>query len=493
MELEKEYSCLEKNELVFCKAINVDKNYQETPEAYLDDIFKVVKCTAHSYVTSCDIKDSTVYIIGKTEICLTYYNEQNELLYTDFVEDFNESIAIDSVSEYAFGIVTVCNKYCNFRIINQRRIDIHTSFALNVSVYDKKSCPCVCKCEKSKLKKSEEKIAYVENAVISKIDVEELFALPANSNGINRVVSFELSATSTDIKTIKDKALIRANVSLSVLYTNNENKIDKANFTFEASKIVEISGVDEKCSCIAKISKGSLYVKAKSSTDDNGGKIELYGDLSLAVIVVKEECRKIISDGYIIGKKTKNSYSSFDCLTNGKCVSDSKNAKLSLDLSSLITKIYDLSVVVSSCTQKNNKLCVDFEICILAESAEKGIEYITQTKTVEIKTENSEIASSAFVSSFDYTIVNDKNISVNIMYSYCGYMGKQKKINALSEIECTDDSVSVPALTLYFAKQNEKLWDIAKKFSSDIELIKKENNITCESLDSNKVIIIPGL
>ena len=43
------------------------------------------------------------------------------------------------------------------------------------------------------------------------------------------------------------------------------------------------------------------------------------------------------------------------------------------------------------------------------------------------------------------------------------------------------------------AKQNEKLWDIAKKFSSDIELIKKENNITCESLDSNKVIIIPGL
>ena len=99
----------------------------------------------------------------------------------------------------------------------------------------------------------------------------------------------------------------------------------------------------------------------------------------------------------------------------------------------------------------------------------------------------------AFVSSFDYTIVNDKNISVNVMYSYCGYMGKQKEINALSEIECTDDSVSVPALTLYFAKQNEKLWDIAKKFSSDIELIKKENNITCESLDSNKVIIIPGL
>ena len=60
-------------------------------------------------------------------------------------------------------------------------------------------------------------------------------------------------------------------------------------------------------------------------------------------------------------------------------------------------------------------------------------------------------------------------------------------------MDCLDEAVNYPALTLYFAKQNEKLWDIAKQFSSDIELIKKENNITCESLDSNKVIIIPGL
>ncbi|MDO4364958.1 MAG: hypothetical protein Q4C99_10580, partial [Clostridia bacterium] len=106
-----------------------------------------------------------------------------------------------------FAVAAVCNKYCNYRIINQRRIDIHTSFALNVSVYDKKSCPCVCKCENSKLQTFEQKIGYVENAVISKIDVEESFNLPTNSNGINRVVSFETSVTATDIKTIKDKAL----------------------------------------------------------------------------------------------------------------------------------------------------------------------------------------------------------------------------------------------------------------------------------------------
>ena len=174
MELEKEYSCLEKNELVFCKAINLDKNYQETPEAYLDDIFKVVKCTAHSYVTSCDIKDSTVYIIGKTEICLTYYNEQNELLYTDFVEDFNESIAIDSVSEYAFGIVTVCNKYCNFRIINQRRIDIHTSFALMLAFMTKRVVLVFVSVKNQSLKNPKKRLLMLKMLLYPKLMLKNL-------------------------------------------------------------------------------------------------------------------------------------------------------------------------------------------------------------------------------------------------------------------------------------------------------------------------------
>ena len=243
MELEKEYSCLEKNELVFSKAINVDKNYQETSEAYLDDIFKVVRCTAHSYITSCDIKDSIVYIFGKTEICLTYFNDNNELVYTDFVEDFSENIAVDEVSEYAFAIATVCNKYCNYRIINQRRIDIHISFALNVNVYDKKSCPCVCKCENSKLYTLEEKVSYVENAVVTKVDVEESLNLPANSNGINRVISFEINSTTTDIKTIKDKVFVKSNVSLSVLYTDNDNKIDRAEFALMFQKLLKLQAL----------------------------------------------------------------------------------------------------------------------------------------------------------------------------------------------------------------------------------------------------------
>ncbi len=493
MELEKEYSCLEKNEVVFNKTVNVDKNYQETPEAYLDDIFKVVKCTAHSYVTSCDIKNAVVYIFGKTEICLTYFNEDNELLYTDFVEDFSENIAIDEVSEYAFAVADICNKYCNYRIINQRRIDIHSSFAVNVNVYDKKSCPCVCKCENSKLKVSEEKISYVENAAISKIDIEESFDIPSNSNGINRVVSFETNVTLIDSKTIKDKALIKSNVALSVLYTDNDNKIDKAEFNFEISKIIEITGVDEKSSCIVKIQKGSLYIKAKSSADNTGGKIELYGDLSLSVLVVKQQDKRIVSDGYIIGRKTKNDYTSFDCLTDGQYVCNNSNSKLSLDLSASITKIYDLNVAVIGCSVKHNKLCIEFEVRVLAETSEQGMQYITQNKTVEVDSEKCSSLCFAFVTSFDYTIVNEKNISVNVMYTYSAYVGRSKKVNVLTEIVCLNDTVDYPALTLYFAKQNEKLWDIAKQFSSDTELIKKENNITCENLDSNKVIIIPGL
>ena len=78
MELEKKYSCLTKNRLVINRSVNVDKNYQETLEAYLEDLHRVIRCECHSYVTSCDIVDSTAVVEGKSEICLTYTNADGE-------------------------------------------------------------------------------------------------------------------------------------------------------------------------------------------------------------------------------------------------------------------------------------------------------------------------------------------------------------------------------------------------------------------------------
>ena len=99
----------------------------------------------------------------------------------------------------------------------------------------------------------------------------------------------------------------------------------------------------------------------------------------------------------------------------------------------------------------------------------------------------------AEIKSYDFNIVSDCSVDVNLNYEIISAVAVQEEIRVLSDILCDDNVVKAPALTLYFAKTGERLWDIAKSFSSDIDLIKKENELTDDKLESNKIIVIPGL
>ena len=55
-----------------------------------------------------------------------------------------------------------------------------------------------------------------------------------------------------------------------------------------------------------------------------------------------------------------------------------------------------------------------------------------------------------------------------------------------------DDS-NTPQLTLYFAKKNESVWDIAKSFLTDSKLIIDENELTSDIIDTRRVLLVPGM
>lgn len=494
MELEKEYYCLSKNELIFHKSINVDKNYQETIEEYLEDIFKVVKCSSHSFVTSCDIKNNNFYIYGKTEICLTYQNNQGDLLYTDFVEDFEESISINDATEFAFGIPIIKNKYCSYRIINQRRIDIHSCFAISCMVYDKKTSPCIKACNNSKLKKIEKDISFINDYTISKLDFDESFSIPSGSKGINRVVNYYSYSYITEMKMIKDKALIKGVIKFSALFSNTNNEIEKADYSFDFSKIVDISGIDENSYCVAKIVNANIFLKAKSSSDNTSGKIDIYGDLSLCVITIKSEKQEIVVDGYCLGRKCKNDYSSYKCSCNGKLINQNFDIKETFDLRNDILKICDLAINIKDTAIKHNKIGIELEVDIFGVNKDNEYQNVISTKSIELDFDYLEsLHHNFYILDFDYVFSNNNEVTINAKICLDAFVCNEVEHKILNEMNIENDNINNPALSIYFAKEKEDIWDIAKSFSSDVELIMKENDLKNELLDSNKVIIVPGI
>ncbi|MEZ3421255.1 MAG: hypothetical protein K1V95_04970, partial [Eubacterium sp.] len=123
---------------IFSKCVDVDLDFQENLMAYNDDMLKIVRCCINNFVVNTDYSNGTLTVYGKSKIYLTYVSETTSCLTTaDFEEDFQKAITIEGNYEDVVAEVFVMNKYSNFRVINQRRIDIHNAFALNIS-----ACAC---------------------------------------------------------------------------------------------------------------------------------------------------------------------------------------------------------------------------------------------------------------------------------------------------------------------------------------------------------------
>ena len=494
MEYEKAYSCIEKNEKKFAKSIDIEMDFSETIPAYCDDVFRIVKCTSHSFINSVSISDNEILIFGKTEIMLTYYNENSCLCYADFDEEFQKNIPADNFTDYAFAKADISDKYTNFRIINQRRIDVHTSSVLSLTVYDKTKYPCLNACDNSKLNKQYIKSADIIASNISKIEFDEEFSLPADSQPVKRIISADCSASLIETKIIKDKALVKVDAEVRLLYTvgDDSESIQSVSNSFNLSKIIEQSSIEEGDISICNVAVGTIYNKSKASSGDKFDTIEVFGEIEINTVFIRETEKEYITDGYIPKRSSECSYSEIKMISNGREESENKISQIPVELSDEIKGIKDVGVNLSSPVVRNRKLVSKADIMIIYDSENDSLKAMSTSAEIEYDLKGFDNAVCAgSLKSVDYTILGDKGVNLRLNTDMTGYFYNEESVQLLSDIIEGEEQKEVPSLTICFAKQNDSVWNIAKSFSSDEEMIMKENNLQKDIIEKDSILIIP--
>ena len=493
MDCNKDYFCIEKNQKVFSKNIDIEEDFSQSLPAYCDDILRVVKCVSHFSLGSVCISQGEVMINGKCTMALTYYNENSSLCYADFEEDYSKSIAVDNLTDYAFAAAEISDKYTNFRVINQRRIDIHSSACISLSVYDKASCPCLKSCEGAKLKKETVKSADIIASNISKIEFDEEFSLPADNSAIGRIISSCVTANLTETKIIKDKVLVKAEVTANILYTDSDNNtISRVSNTFNISKIIEQSGIDENDIIICKTDIASAFHKAKTGSGDKLCVVEIFGEVSVNSTFIRENENEIVTDAYMIKYNNKCDSSDYNTLSDILHINESKMFSLELELPNGVNEIQEISVNLTAPQIRNAKLVSKAQTTVIYVNESGALTSASLTNDIAIDASGRENAvSSLSVKTADYNIADSKRVNLRLGVDINSYLYNNKVYKVISNIDMIDGKDSAPSLTLYFAKANENVWEIAKSFSSDTDLILSENELGSEKLSDDKILIIP--
>ena len=494
MDRQKDYSCFERNEKIFSKNIEIEEDFSETLPAYCDDIYRVVKCVSHSYVSSVNISPPEVIIMGKCEVMLTYYNENSCLCYADFEEDFIRNISVDNLSDYSFALADICDKYTNFRVINQRRIDVHSSALISLAVYDRQQCPCLNSCDGAKLKSDSINSANIIASNISKIEFDEEFTLPADSKPIKRIISSSCIAAITETKIIKDKVLVKASVEAKLLYTSDEDneEIFAVNNSFNLSKIIDQSAIDENDIMISEIKVGSLFHKAKASGGDKLCVAEIFGDVVINSVFIREQQCELVTDGYMTRNKSSCSYSDIKTAAHTKHISDLATVNMSLEVPNEIKEIKEISISFSPHNIRNSKLIFKADTTVLYQNESGALASAGISDEISFDAGDRENAyASLNLKSVDYSISSSKRVDLRLNTQLNAFLYDVVPVKVLSDIEEGEENGDAASITVYFAKENESIWNIAKSFSSDTDLIMGENELKSDIVDKDRIILIP--
>ncbi len=472
---------------VFAKCVDVDLDFQENLMAYNEDMLKIIRCSINNYIVNTDYSSGVLTVYGKSKIFLTYVSETSSCLTTaDFEEDFKKSINIEGGYEEICSDILVMNRYSNFRVINQRRIDIHNAFALNVRLYACTPVNMVENAENILIRHDGVNYISLIGSAFARGEFDEETPIPSDSDPVRKIINVFSNLHCEETKIIKNKMLVKAVAEFSILYTTDTEKeiIRKCEKAVSISKIIDINEIDEGDNALVDLAQGNIYVKPKADKNNELKIIEIIGDVNIGVSVYRKSSALLTTDAYATDNEINNAMSKISLATNGEFINDSASGKASFRFENIkISEILDISLCI--CDAKS------LELTAFVRNTDG--EPVCISKRQDIETIDGS-AVSVFVKSFDYVINSESEIGIRYLLEYMAVKFEEKTFNVVSEIKKTDKAMpDSPALVVYFANQNEEVWDIAKKFRTSAELIKTENELTDDVISARRILLIPGM
>lgn len=497
MELCKEYKPMCFNESSERPAENFELDFQENLPGYLDDIDRVIKCSVSSAVTNYETADSRLTVHGKTVICLTYLNKDMCALSNIFEEEFTRSIDIDNGDTVSFADIRLNTKYSNFRLINQRRIDIHTSLCAEICIYRRNTGKCLSECKNAFTRQITMPCLINKNAGVCSAEFDESFSVSGSDSQIKNLVNSYSVCYLEDTKIIKEKMLVKLRLEVSVLYVSDDNSIEKCMHSFTLSKIVDVSDSDENDNAIVNAVISGIYIKSKTNSDNIVNEIELVGTVAINYRVYSVFEQSFITDSYMPHFNTEITKSRLSVKKSPVYYCDDRSDELIFDSDKNIIEITDLALSIEGCTVRDSVMKMNVNLSFLYYSDTSQLCCYEKSAQLSFKLCDEALDGEGTVNllSYDFVIKSADKISLRINYTYRAYLYKTENVDYLTDIDANGEkaNTNTPELTLYFADKNEDIWDIAKSFSTDMKLITEENNLSSQIIENKMVLLVPGM
>ncbi len=478
---------------------------------YYPEIFRLLKHFVTPYIVSYNVSGSKLTYELCVYIKISYSDsESNAIHVVDQKMMFTKTVELGRICDSPRVRLVPTVDYINCRAVNSRRVDIRGAVSVDICVIDECRGEVVCDVYGMGIELDKKTVEYPVSRIFSEkqLTVNDDFELGISKPAINDIIYSKAFVSSIDKKIIANKAVTKGEISIDMLYTCDESKIESLSFTLPFSQIVDMDGLDDRFDCYVDADIVNCEITPRSDGDGNTKIVDCSISVKLKCAAIRMGSAELVCDEFSTEYETSDQREKICYDGKPQWISNSVFSVCTVDMGeNEIERVYSVISTVKSCSftvsKAKGSLEVEGMVCCTVIAGTSDGEIIFSDKDY------------SFTHSIPLEKVSDEcNIDMKAVSSSCSYnIGADGKIEVKTEVclignicclECSEFIVDIFAdenspvskesectMKLYFCESGERLWDIAKRFRSSSERIIDENDIDDENIVNDMMLFIP--
>ena len=474
---------------------------------YCPDIKKILKCSITPYIHNVNPQGNSVTLDGTACICILYLSgDKKEIRGYEIASSFSKNIDLKTdTTSCAFECIPKC-EYVNCRAVNERKLDIHGALSIKINCTSKEKSNTVSniECDDIQLRKNCIEYSELTSNADKLIILNEEIALDETNGSILNIIQSRANVTNEEYKLVTDKIVYKANFNIKFTYLNEDGVYETVNCSIPISQIIEAEGITENAMCYGKSKVCGLELKPY--TDRNGNCMSVLMNAKIMVSIkswnncnvetvtdaYSTDCELDMSDKQVRLMRTADNINYTEICRQAHSFDDG--------IKDIICVNYGNPQVSAAYEYGNINLSGSIPVCILYINSngdcccvDKLIDITTSLSSAD---EYNDFDINSYIENETYSLNSENSIEFRCDCRMSILPRKIQNIKLLTDI--TKDATrqknneNRPAMTLYYAKSGESIWDIARRYNSKADEIMKQNGLTNDVLQSNKMIIIPA-
>lgn len=476
---------MDKNNVVINKKIfDTSKKFEVTGDIIVPDIkpdiVSIINTNANSYIYKEDISKGKIRFDGNLDTYVVYLADNGENRSIQTTLNFSESMQDNNIFEEAIIKDRVFVDQIEAKVLNERKISIKAELRLHTEVYEKVELEIPSNFETDKdtqIKKETLEIKSIVGSNRVKTSIKEDISVDSTLE-IAEILKVSVEVTNIENKISYNKVLAKADSNIKIIFLTEDGKISVAEGKIPIMSFIDIEQVTEQHICNVEYTIRNMLFKVNSAQMHS---INCQIDFEVNCEVYEAKTIDVIQDMYGIRNNIEYTKKDVEVELKASPREETVNLNERLQVEDILN-IYDVSLMPKVISKNKSGEMYNYEcelnLDIYYEADNRNGMNVKNIKLpFMMKFDEADRDVEFNIVKKEFT-VREENVDLDLQICARQANNNMKNVSIIENVEIKElEEENDYKMFMYFVKQGDTIWNIAKKFRVSMQGIINLNGL----------------